>query len=405
MQAPHSSKSITGSKGHELAGKRVCLGITGSVAAARSPELARELMRHGAEVFCVMSRSAQELVGPQLMHWATGNPVVTGLTGECEHISLCGDHSGKADLLLIAPCTANTIGKIAWGIDDTPVTTCASTALGAKIPIVIVPAMHQSIYDNPFVGENLASLGRKGVHLVMPRLGEGKAKIAENADIVDYCIRAVSKQALKGKKVLVTAGATREFMDDVRFISNPSSGRMGIALAREAWLRGAEVTLVSGHIDVPAPGYLKHVEVVSAAEMLEAVGKEAKGADFIALSAAAGDFAVEKRKGKLGSGKKVALGLVPAQKISDNVKKWNPKAKLVLFKAESGVGDAELARKAKEKMAKCGADLIVANDVSRKGAGFGTETNEVLIIGRKGKAEKVKGAKAEIAVKILDAIS
>ena len=389
-----------------MAGKRVCLGITGSVAAARSPELARELMRHGAEVFCVMSRSAQELVGPQLMHWATGNPVVTGLTGECEHISLCGDHPGKADLFLIAPCTANTIGKIVWGIDDTPVTTCASTALGAKIPIVIVPAMHQSIYDNPFVGENLASLGRKGVHLVMPRLGEGKAKIAENADIVDYCIRAVSKQALKGKKVLVTAGATREFMDDVRFISNPSSGRMGIALAREAWLRGAEVTLVSGHIDVPAPGYLKHVEVVGAAEMLEAVRKEAKGADFIALSAAVGDFTAKKEDGKLGSGRGgLRLSLATAPKISDSARKWNPKAKLVLFKAESGVSDKELRGKAEEKMRKCGADLIVANDVSRKGAGFGTETNEVLIIARKGKAEKVKGAKAEIAVKILDAIS
>ena len=364
----HSSTSIIGSSGSELAGKKICLCITGSVAAANSPELARGLMRHGAEVFCVMSRAAQGLVGPQLMHWSTGNPVVTELTGECEHISLCGT-AGKADLLLIAPCTANTIGKIVWGIDDTPVTTCASTALGAKIPIVVVPAMHLSIYENPFVAENIARLKKKGVQVIMPRMEEGKAKIAESGEIVDVCARRLANGALKGKKVLVTAGATREPIDDVRFISNPSSGRMGVALAREAWLRGADVTLIAGHTEAPVPGYLKVVRVGSASEMHAAARKEAKGAAVIALAAAVGDFIAKKEKGKMSSGRKNAsISLLPAPKISDAVRKWNRKAKLVLFKAESGVSGAELKRRALEKMRKCGADLIVANDVDDHGS-------------------------------------
>lgn len=402
----HSSKAIIGSSGSEFAGRRICLCITGSVAAANSPALARELMRHGADVFCVMSRSAQALVGPPLMHWATGNPVVTELTGECEHISLCGDHPWNADLLLIAPCTANTIGKIVWGVDDTPVTTCASTALGAKIPIVVVPAMHQSLYDNPFVSENLGKLAKKGVRIIPPRMEDGKAKIAENSEIVDWCARILGKWDMKGKKAVVTAGATREFIDDVRFISNPGSGRMGVALAREAWLRGAEVVLIAGHMDVPVPAYLKRIDVKGVSDMMAAVRKEAKGAGFIALPAAVGDFTVRKEGGKASSGKGgLRLDLLPAPKISDNVRKWNAKAKLILFKAESRVSDEELQRRAVEKMRKCGADLIVANDVSRKGAGFGTRTNEVLIIDRKGNMSKMKGGKEDVARQVFDSLA
>ena len=401
----HSSKGIIGSSGKGLFGKRICLCVTGSVAAARSMDLARELMRHGADVYCVMSESAQRLVGPELMHWATGNAVVTRLTGECEHITLCGETGEKVDLVLVAPCTANTLGKIAQGIDDTNVTTVVSTALGSKIPLVIVPAMHASLYNNPFFAENVAKLRKNGVALVGPVMESGKAKIAENSDVVDYCIRAVSKQALKGKKVVVTAGATREFIDDVRFISNPGSGRMGIAVAREAWLRGADVSLIVGHCDAGIPAYLNSVSVVGVREMLEEVKKRVGKAYAVVLAASAGDFTVETRKGKLDSAKKVALGLVPAQKISDFVKKWNPKAKLVLFKAETGVSDAVLLAKAKEKMVKCRADLVVANDVSRKGAGFGTETNEVLLIGKGGKKEKMAGKKAEIAERIVALIS
>ena len=400
----HSSKHIIGSKDDELMGKKVCLCITGSVAAVRSVELARELMRHGADVFCVMSAAAARLIQPELMHWATGNPVVSSLTGECEHISLCGDVPDKVDIVLIAPCTANTIGKIAHGIDDTPVTTVASTALGSRIPLIIVPAMHASIYANPFVAESIERLKRNGIVIMEPRIAEGKAKPPETHEIVDECIRAFRVQDLKGKSILVTAGATREYLDDVRFISNPGTGRMGIAVAREAWLRGADVTVVAGHLEVPVPRYLDVVRVEGVGEMLEEVRKRAPGKDIIVLAASAGDFVVERASGKIRSEKGTTMNLAPAPKISDEVRGWNPKAKLVLFKAESNVSDAELLRAARKKMEECDADLVVANDVGKDGAGFGSETNEVIIAGKEGKIEKIKALKTEIAKRIISRV-
>ena len=393
----HSSKGILGSSGNELSGKRICLGVTGSVAASRSADLARELMRRGAEVFCVMSRDAQKLVGPALLHWATGNPVVAELTGECEHITFCGETDEKADLLLIAPCTANTLGKIAWGIDDTTVTTFATTALGAKIPIVIAPAMHLSMYSQPLVAGNIRTLKKIGVEFAGPHISEGKAKVAENSEIVDFCIRRLSKKTLAGKKIVVTAGATREFLDDVRFISNPSSGKMGIAVAREAWIRGADVALVAGHCSSPIPPYLKVVRAESAEEMLSAVKKAVKGAHAVVLASATGDFTVKRADGKISSAKKVSLLLSPVRKISDSMKKWNPKVELVVFKAESNVSDAVLAKSALAKMKACNADLAVANDVSKKGAGFSADSNRVLILDKSGRMERAQGRKSEIA--------
>ncbi|MDD5317154.1 MAG: bifunctional phosphopantothenoylcysteine decarboxylase/phosphopantothenate--cysteine ligase CoaBC [Candidatus ainarchaeum sp.] len=393
----HSSKSITGSSGRALSGKKICLCVTGSVAAARSADLARELMRNGAEVHCVMSGSAQRLVGAELLHWATGNPVVTALSGDCEHVNLCGEAGGKADLLVVAPCTANTLGKIANGIDDTTVTTFASTALGSSTPVILVPAMHASIYQNPFVSENVGKLRERGVTVMQPELCEGKAKFPDVRDVALECARALSRLPLKGKRVLVTAGATREFFDDVRFISNPGTGRMGAALAAEAYAQGADVTLVAGHLEVRVPGQISVVKAESAQRMLSEVRARAKKSDAVILAASVGDFTAKKSAGKTPSLAGFGLGLSPAPKISDKVKGWNPRAKLVLFKAESGVGDAELIRKAKEKMASCRADAVVANDVSREGAGFAVDTNEVIVITKGGGQAKLSGRKSGIA--------
>jgi len=191
----HSSKKITGTKSSVLKGKKIGLCITGSVAAVRSPEIARELMRNGAEVYCVMSKNAvKQIVNSYLMEWATGNPVVTKLTGQVEHITL----AGKPDLILVAPSTANTISKIACGIDDTTVTTVVSTAIGSKIPIIIVPAMHESLYNHPIIAENIKKLQSLGVEFVRPHLEEGKAKISETSEIVEIVIdRLTSKKKLE----------------------------------------------------------------------------------------------------------------------------------------------------------------------------------------------------------------
>lgn len=349
-----------------------------------------------------MSVEACKLVGPDLMWWATGEKPIAQLSGECEHVSLCGQHSGKCDLVLVAPATANTVSKIACGIDDTPVTTIVSTAIGSKIPLVIVPAMHSSLYEHPIVAENMKKLEQKAsITLVLPRMEEGKAKIAENEEIVDYCLRSLSKGKLKGKKVLVTAGATREFIDDVRFISNPSSGRMGVELARQAWVEGAQVSLVHGHVDVEIPRQISAVKTISLEQMRSSVLSEKF--DVILMAAAPADFGVKKVEGKIKSEKQITLELQPLPKIAREIRKKNAKAKIVLFKAESRVSDKELEERARTLLSDCSADLAVANDVSREGAGFEVETNEVLIVG-KGKKEKIKASKREIARKIIECI-
>lgn len=401
----HSSKSIAGALGTALAGKKICLCVTGSVAAVQSVAIARELMRHGADVSCVMSDAAGRLVGPELLHWATGNPVVTRLTGECEHLSLCGVLPGRADLVLVAPCTANTLSKFARGVDDTPVTTVLSTSAGSGIPVLLVPAMHESLYRNPFVARNVREIRDSGAATIVgPVLVEGKARMPEAADIVDYCARALTGQTLAAKKFLVTAGATREFIDDVRFVSNPGTGKMGIAIAREAWIRGAEVALVHGALSARVPSYLESVPAESAQAMYDAVRARAKAADAIVLAASAGDFAPAKRSGKISSRKDVTVTLKPTKKSSDDARKWNSKAKLVLFKAESGVSEEELRTRAKKKLAECRADLVVANDVSGKDAGFGSDSNRALIIGKEGRPHAVAGSKRLVAERILDAL-
>src|SRR5438093_629122 len=174
----HPSKDIISSKGRELAGKKIALLVTSSVASFKAPEIARELMRHGAEVYAVISPSTEKMIGADLLEWATGNPVVTHLTGKLEHIALGGKSEGHADIVLVAPATANTIGKLASGIDDTPVTTVAGTAIGSRIPVMIAPAMHEPLYDHPIVQENISRLKKIGVEFIETEVSEGKAKIA-----------------------------------------------------------------------------------------------------------------------------------------------------------------------------------------------------------------------------------
>ena len=398
----HPSYDIIGTKSEELKGKWVALCVCGSVAAARSPDIARELMRMGAEVFCVMSESAQKIIHPNLMEWATGNKVVAELTGAIEHVALAGDREngvrGRADVVLVAPATANTIGKAAYGIDDTPVTTLLTTAFGSRIPVIFVPAMHASMYKHPFVMENVAKLERAGAEFVMPVLSEGKAKLADVEEICDYVVRATREKDLSGRRIIVTAGATRERIDDIRFISNPSTGRMGVAVAREAWLRGGDVMLVYGHTETKIPGYVKTVRADTIDETVRALEKMKY--DICVLTGAPADFGVRKEKGKISSKKPLTLELIPLKKISEIAR--GKCRRMVLFKAESSVSDQELRNRAKRKLLESRADLIVANDVSRRGAGFGSETNDVMIISKRGTVEKIGGSKREIARRIFD---
>ncbi len=408
----HPSKGIVGTKGKELKGKRIVLCITGSVAAVQCPEIARTLMRHGAEVFAVMSPMAQKIIHSYLMEWATGNAVITELTGKIEHVALVGEHPKKADLVLVAPATANTISKIACGIDDTTVTSVVSTAFGSKIPIIIVPAMHESMYNHPILTENIKKLKALGVEFVGPRIEEGKAKIAETKEIVDAVIRKLTvKQDFSGLMVLVTAGPTVEYIDPIRVVTNRSSGKMGVAIAEEALNRGAEVTLVYGLGRAAPPTEARVISVETTEQMHDAVVSELKSKkyDVVIASAAAADWTIEKPYSYKVSTHKfhsLSLKLKPTRKIIDYVKKVSPKTFLVAFRAEYKLSRKDLIESAYKRLLEANADLIVVNDVGKKGVGFGTETNEVFIADRKKKVVHVPLApKREVARKILDVVN
>lgn len=405
MPKIHPSKDILSSKSRLLEGRKVALGICGSVAAVKSPEIARELMRHGADVWALMTESAQQLITPQLMEWATGNPVVTELTGKIEHVALGIAPPGGADLVLIAPATANTIGKMAAGIDDTPVTSLATTAIGAGVPIVLVPAMHGSMYDHPIVSENLKKLASLGIKIVEPQVTEEKAKIADTEVIVEAVIATLGKRDLKSFNVLVTAGPTRSYMDAIRYLTNSSSGKMGFAFAREALARGASVTVIAGPTSTPPPSNSNIIRVGTTEEMLDAVRSElTKNYDLLVMAAAPLDFAVaEKSNEKLSSESPLTIKLVPLPKIISEARRLSKRLFIIGFKAEYGLSQKDLISRAHNRLADSGMDLIVANDLSRSDTGFGVDTDEVYILDAKGLVAHIPlSSKREIAKKVLD---
>jgi phosphopantothenoylcysteine decarboxylase / phosphopantothenate---cysteine ligase len=402
----HPSKDIVGSDGSELAGRKIVLCITGSVAAYRAIDLARLLMRRGADVHAVMTEStATTLLHPEMMKWATGNNVVTKLTGNLEHVMLA-DY-GMSDLIIVYPCTANTIGKMAAGIDDTPVTSVLSVALGSKIPIIIAPAMHEAMYENKFIQQNVDRL-RMHVTFVEPSMEEGKAKAAEPGQVVGTAIAILSKGPLAGRRVLVTAGSTVEHIDPIRVVTNTSSGKMGIAIAQEAERMGATVTLIYGHGSEQSDG--RAVRVNTSEEMRKAVVSElsSKKYDVVIMAAAVADFMPAKRSDKKINTRagKIELPLVATKKIIDEVKKNSNSTFLVAFKADYNVPDSVLIDRAYKKLQESGADIVVANDLGRKGSEAGSDRNQVFIVdGKKKVVHLPLESKPAIARKLLELVA
>ncbi|WP_256287904.1 bifunctional phosphopantothenoylcysteine decarboxylase/phosphopantothenate--cysteine ligase CoaBC [Halobellus inordinatus] len=355
-----------------LDGVNVALGVSGSIAAVKVVELAHELRRQGANVRGVMTESAQGIIHPWALEFATGNDVVTELTGRVEHVELCG-RDGWADVLLLAPATANTVGKIASAIDDTPVTTCATTALGADLPVVIAPAMHEPMYDHPGVLDAIDRVESWGVDFVDPRIEEGKAKIATEDAIITATARATTERTLAGRHVVVTSGATAEEIDPVRILTNRASGKTGRAVARACYVRGADVTLVHDAGDVH---YADTVTVESAAEMrdavLAAVGEtdadgDAPAADVVVSAAAISDYTVEAAAEKLRSGDHRTLELEPTPKLLDGVREAYPDLPIVGFKAETSGDDEKMVAAARNTLERTDLAFVVANDASVMG--------------------------------------
>ena len=317
----------------------------------------------------------------------------------------CGRHDKKADLLVIAPATSNTISKIANGIDDTTVTTFAATALGSKIPLIIVPAMHESMYTNPIIKKNIETLEKQGITFIEPDIKENKARLKPTSYIAKAIISTFKKKDLKNKKILITAGPTIEYIDPVRIITNPGSGKTGICLAQAAQERGAQVTLIIANKDIEEENY-KTIQVKTTKDMYGAVKSSLKDTDILIHTASVSDFTFDQSKQKQPTDKNLTLSLKPTIKILDRIRALKKDIFLVGFKAEYSVSKETLIKRAEDKLKKAHADIIVANDVSLAGCGFATDENRITIITKQGKVTETKKAhKKELADLLLDKIT
>jgi Phosphopantothenate-cysteine ligase (EC 6.3.2.5)/Phosphopantothenoylcysteine decarboxylase (EC 4.1.1.36) len=398
----HPTLWIKSAKSQSLQGKTIVLAVTGSIAAVRTIELAREFIRRGADVHAVMSEAAGWIINPMALHYATGNEVITSITGKVEHVEFFGN-LGRADLLLVAPATANTIGKIAAGIDDTPVTTFATTAIGAGKPVMIVPAMHEDMYNHPAVMENIKKIKGWGISFIGPRIEEGIAKIAGNDEIVLEVEREIGKKTLCGKKILITSGSTAEPIDPIRILTNRASGKTGVELALEAYRRGADVTIVHRN-KLGVPG-INEIHAETAAQMTDAVLYElGKDYDVLISSAAIADYTIDASEQKIKSGDGLELSFKPTRKLIKEARKSYPQMKIIGFKAEAGVDTEELLRRAKQTLETSGLDMIVANEVSK--GGIGTDNNNVTIIYSDNRENlNVEGSKSLISNVLMDEIT
>jgi len=377
----HPSLDIVSSHGIELSGKRIVLCVAGSVAAYKAIELARLLMRHGADVTCVTSNAATKLIQPDYFKWATGNEVITKLTGELEHIRLA-DYN-KSDLVIVYPATANTLGKLANGIDDTPISTVLTVGFGSKIPILMCLAMHDSMYENLAVKKNIQFLKNK-IEFIFPQIIEGKAKASEPEDVLEYVLKKFGfSSALKNKKVLMTAGPTIEHIDPVRVITNQSTGKTGLSLASELISAGAKVTLVYGPGEEKPPKGAKIINVLSSKEMFNAVKRELKKKfDIVIMTAAVADYIPKNpSKKKIKSLKnEIKISLKKAPKIIDQIKKFQKNVLLVGFKAETNLTKNQLIKSAQKKLKESSSDMIVANDIGSSRYKKNPQNNQVIIV-------------------------
>ena len=392
-----------------LSGKRIILGVTGGIAAYKAVFLLREFQKAGAEVRVTMTPSATRFVGLETFASLSNHDVAVEIFPDEEQATEWTRHINWgewADLFVIAPCTGNTLAKIANGISDNMLT---ATVLAARSPILICPTMDGEMYESPSVTENLTKVKGFGYHILEPESGflasglDGKGRLPEIETILETASEIIGsvKGPLEGKKVVVTAGPTREFIDPVRFISNPSSGKMGFAMAAAAQRLGAEVTLIHGHVGIEAPEGVVTKSITSAEDLFKAVQQKAD-ADIIIMAAAVSDFTptetfahkVKKEKGE----SEIKL------KNTTDILKWLGENKksgqtLIGFAMET----ENLIENAQSKLKSKNADWIIANSLSKEGAGFESDTNHVHLLGN-GSDKEFKGTKQEVAELVLNFI-
>lgn len=390
-----------------LTGKKIILGVTGGIAAYKTPILARLLVKAGADVHAILTKNAAKLVAPLTLQTITGHPVHIETfelleSKDISHTSL----SDGADLVIVAPATANFIGKYAGGIADDLLST---TLIASEAPVLLAPAMNPRMWGHPSVKENMKRLEDRGVHRIGPETGEvacheeGIGRMAEPEMIFEAALPLVAEQWLKEKTILVSAGPTREPLDPVRYLSNRSSGKMGYALARAAHILGAKVTLVSGPTHLPCPVGVKRIQVETAQEMFEAVEESFTDADALIMAAAVADFkpmekaSAKRAKDEVGE----SIVMLPNPDIVASMAAGKVKRLVIGFAAETGDAD----KKALKKIQRKGLDAIIANDVSEPGVGFDHDENEVRVIFADGRSVPLsRSSKEKLAFRILETL-
>jgi phosphopantothenoylcysteine decarboxylase/phosphopantothenate--cysteine ligase len=396
----------------------IVIGITSSIAAYKSLELIKLLREEDLAIFVIMTKSAAKMVSPEEFQQASGHEVFIELfekdfdykkildVRKVDHIQL----ADKAAVFVIVPATANVIGKLAYGIADDFLTT---TTLAVEKPIIICPAMNIHMWENPVVQENITKLKTRGYQIIQPTEGmlacgyEGKGKLEDIQLIKQEILQQLAKnESMKSKKILVTAGGTREKIDDVRYITNRSSGKMGAAIAEACFMRGAEVLLLRAeHAEKPRYN-IKQETFTSAKDLFTLIKKHSKDYDYIYHAAAVSDFQVKQFvTGKISSKENHMLELQPTEKIVNQIKKFNQKIKVIAFKAVYGLDETKVFDNAWEKLQESNADAIIVNDVSKPDRGFESDQNEVYVITKDKQIKKIPHAKKrEVAEKIVDLI-
>ncbi len=390
-----------------LNGKNILLGVTGSIAAYKITGLITALKKLGAEVNIIMTKNATEIITPLTMERLSGNKCIVdtfdkNVQYSVKHISL----AESADIVMLAPATANIIGKIACGIADDMLTT---TIMACKCPIYISPAMNTNMYENPIVQNNIKRLKNFGYNIIEPAIGrlacgtEGTGKMPEPEILLDYIINELAHEKdMLGKRVIVTAGATCEDIDPVRFITNHSTGKMGFAIASACARRGAQVTIIKAATTAPIPNFVDIVNVTSAQDMFEAVRERFDNCDIVIKAAAVADYTpvnvaadkVKKQEGDM----KIEL------KRTQDILKWLGEHKKNQYLCGFSMETQNMLENSQKKLISKKVDMIVANNLKVKGAGFGTDTNIATIITKNGVTELPIMSKDELANKILDII-
>lgn len=388
-------------------GKTILVGVTGGIAAYKMPGLVSMLKKSGADVHVILTKNACEFITPIPFESLTGHKCLVdtfdrNFTMEVKHISL----GKKADAVIIAPATANIIGKMAGGIADDMLST---TVLSCRCPILVAPSMNTRMIENPIVVRNMETLKEFGFEIIEPASGhlacgdDGKGKLPEMNVLFEHLERALTKKDLDGKKVLVTAGPTREALDPVRFLSNHSSGKMGYCIAHAAAMRGAEVTLVSGPTSLDTPLFVKRISIQSAEEMYRAVMENAENADIIIKAAAVADFTPTEVKTEKIKKKDEALSL-PLSRTKDILKALGEKKKENQFLCGFSMETENLIENSRKKLFTKKLDMIAANSLKTEGAGFGGDTNVITLITKEKETTLDKMTKNQAAHRLLDEI-